>query len=90
MAVVEIARPPQIAVRQGARHMSLEAVIDLEPLHELRQTPDLRMALSAIIEDAGQSLSYWALAHPVSKPDFHHAGSFALTLRSTNNAAEEG
>jgi hypothetical protein len=24
--------------------------------------------------------SYWALAHPQGKPDFHHVDSFALTL----------
>jgi hypothetical protein len=39
-----------------------------------------RLALSAVIEDIDGSLSYWALAHPSDKPDFHHPDSFTLTL----------
>jgi hypothetical protein len=36
------------------------------------------IALACVIEtDAG--LSYWALAHPPGKPDFHHASAFKLT-----------
>jgi hypothetical protein len=34
--------------------------------------------LSALIEDQNGGKSYWALAHPPGKPDFHHADSFAL------------
>jgi hypothetical protein len=36
-----------------------------------------RLGLSALIEDTGGHKSYWALAHPPGKPDFHHADSFA-------------
>ena len=39
-----------------------------------------RLALSAVIEDVDGGLSYWALAHPSSKPDFHNARSFTLAL----------
>ncbi|MGE0830522.1 MAG: DOMON-like domain-containing protein [Hyphomonadaceae bacterium] len=39
-----------------------------------------RLALSAVIEDADGVKSYWALAHPFGRPDFHHAHSFALIL----------
>jgi hypothetical protein len=39
-----------------------------------------RLGLSAVIEDTRGSLSYWALAHPPGKPDFHHADGFALEL----------
>lgn len=39
-----------------------------------------RLALSAVIEDIDGTISYWALAHPPGKPDFHHPDSFALTL----------
>lgn len=37
-----------------------------------------RMALSAVIEEEGGRLSYWAAAHPSGKPDFHHADGFVL------------
>jgi hypothetical protein len=40
----------------------------------------LRLGLSAVVEDAGGILSYWALRHPPGKPDFHHRDTFALEL----------
>jgi hypothetical protein len=39
-----------------------------------------RMGLSAVIEDIDGAISYWALAHPSDKPDFHHPDSFILDL----------
>ncbi len=40
----------------------------------------LRLGLSAVIESEAGKLSYWALAHPPGRPDFHHTGGFALEL----------
>jgi hypothetical protein len=40
-----------------------------------------RLAISAIIEERNGAKSYWALAHPPGKPDFHHADGFVLDLR---------
>jgi hypothetical protein len=40
----------------------------------------VRAAVSAVIEEADGTKSYWALAHPPGKPDFHHADGFALEL----------
>jgi hypothetical protein len=37
-------------------------------------------SLSAVIEEAGGTKSYWALAHASDKPDFHHPDSFVLEL----------
>ena len=37
-------------------------------------------ALSAVIEETDGTKSYWALAHPPGKPDFHHPTCFAATL----------
>lgn len=42
--------------------------------------PDWRVGLSAVIEDVDGGISYWALAHPPGKPDFHHPDSFVLNL----------
>ncbi|MFN3353145.1 MAG: hypothetical protein ACK4Z5_06010, partial [Brevundimonas sp.] len=39
-----------------------------------------RLALSAVIESADGTRTYWALAHPSDKPDFHHPESFVLDL----------
>ena len=57
--------------------------IEIEPGRFAR--PDLpapawRIGLSAVIEDMDGGISYWALAHPPGKPDFHHPDSFILTL----------
>ena len=39
-----------------------------------------RLGLSTVIEDGDGGISYWALAHPSAKPDFHHPDSFVLDL----------
>jgi hypothetical protein len=39
-----------------------------------------RIGLSAVIEEKGGNLSYWALNHPPGAPDFHHRDCFALDL----------
>lgn len=39
-----------------------------------------QLALSAVIEETDGTKSYWALAHPPGKPDFHHPDCFALAL----------
>lgn len=36
-----------------------------------------RLGLSAVIEERAGAKSYWALAHPEGRPDFHHAKGFA-------------
>lgn len=37
-----------------------------------------RVGVSAVIEESDGTISYWALAHPSDKPDFHHPDSFVL------------
>jgi hypothetical protein len=39
-----------------------------------------RLALAAVIETKSGAKSYWALAHPPGKPDFHHRTGFAYDL----------
>ncbi|MDY6922612.1 MAG: DOMON-like domain-containing protein [Pseudomonadota bacterium] len=53
--------------------MALEARIELP--HGAK-----RLGLSAVIEGLDGAISYWALAHPSAKPDFHHPDSFLLDL----------
>lgn len=43
-------------------------------------TGPLTLGLSAVIEEKGGALSYWALRHPRGKPDFHHRRAFAVRL----------
>ena len=71
MRNIEMA-PPEIKSRRSASAFTLEASLDF-PEGD-------RLGLSAVIEAAGGEKSYWALAHPAEKPDFHHPGSFTIDL----------
>src|ERR671928_5206 len=46
--------------------------LELEAAILLEEKQAVRVAVSAVIEDASGVLSYWALKHPSDKPDFHH------------------
>ncbi len=79
MTVVETARP-DISTRCDAQRLVLEAAVDINALHGLGNSAAFRLALSAVTEESNGRLSYWALAHPSSQPDFHHADNFTLAL----------
>jgi hypothetical protein len=66
---------PGIELTQTPESLCLSATLSGLP-------PDapLRLGLSAVIEEAGGRISYWALAHPPGRPDFHAADCFALEL----------
>jgi hypothetical protein len=40
----------------------------------------LELSLTAVIDQVGQGVSYWALAHTGAEPDFHRRDSFRLRL----------
>jgi len=46
----------------------------------LADAPFRELAITAVIEESDGTKSYWALAHPAGKPDFHAAESFALSV----------
>lgn len=56
-----------------------EVTLDLDGLG-LPADRAWRLGLSAVIEEVARDKSYWALAHPPGKPDFHHADAFTLDL----------
>jgi hypothetical protein len=71
---------PIIEVQSTLDRYALQATIDLDRLSGLTRVAGWHLGLSAVIEDAGGNISYWALAHPPGKPDFHHADCFAYEL----------
>jgi hypothetical protein len=71
---------PHVTVCRAAGRLELDAVIQLDRVWPDHSGTDLALGLSAVIEDDGGSLSYWALRHPLDKPDFHHPAAFALEL----------
>jgi hypothetical protein len=67
------ASDPTIALELSDDHLALEATIGIFGLTG-------PLSLSAVIEETDGTKSYWALAHPPGKPDFHHPTCFAATL----------
>jgi hypothetical protein len=65
-----------IEIRSDPDRYILQTSLELDRLSALPRNASWRVGLSAVIEDAGGRMSYWALAHPPGKPDFHHADSF--------------
>jgi hypothetical protein len=70
---------PQITVRSNPERYVLRASVELGQLLFSRCST-LRVGLSAVIEETSGHRSYWALAHPPGKADFHHSDSFALEI----------
>lgn len=71
---------PQINVQSSAVRYELQASLDLHRLPGLPADATWRLALSAVIEETNGNKSYWALAHPPGRADFHHSDCFALEL----------
>jgi hypothetical protein len=71
---------PRIEVQSEPQSLTLRASLDLRGMPDLIRHASWQVGLSAVIGDAGGGMSYWALAHPPGKPDFHHADCFALEL----------
>jgi hypothetical protein len=64
---------PRIEVQAEAERYTLRASVELAAAGGAG-----RLGLAAVIEDVSGDKSYWALAHPLGKPDFHHADCFVL------------
>lgn len=79
---LELARAPAATVRRTHRRLELDFLFG--PLPSPWSFPGiLRLALCAVVEAADGSLSYWALAHPTDRPDFHHPESAILEVGGT-------
>lgn len=78
------APPPRLIVQRRDGELATDIDIDLGAIAGLtaQQIKDrgLRLAVSAVMQDERGGISYWALAHPPGKPDFHHRDGFVLRL----------
>ena len=71
---------PRIDAHRGGSRLDLTATLDLGALDpRLRDVP-LRLGLAAVLEDVRGFHSWWALRHPVARPDFHDPTGFVLRL----------
>jgi len=70
---------PNITVRSTDNRLELDALVRLDSLSTVHPHASLLIGLMAVIE-TGEGLSYWALRHFSSKPDFHDPDGFALRI----------
>ena len=66
---------PRIEVQTAPSRYVLQASVDLDQLPR-----PWRLGLAAVIEETRGRKSYWALAHPPGKADFHQPDGFALEV----------
>jgi hypothetical protein len=72
MTALDAEPPPRIVCRRRESTLAADVDVHLQALGD-GYRGDLDIALSAVLKDRHGVISYWALAHPPGKPDFHHA-----------------
>lgn len=73
---------PVVEVAGDRGVFALVVTLDLTGLADPALEGAWRVGLSAVVATK-DALSYWALAHPPGRPDFHHADCFALEIPAT-------
>lgn len=80
--------------RAGMQSLAIQPVIHCEcteqtlqlmatiPLPSALRYQTLQLGLNAVIEARDGGLSYWALAHPGERPDFHHRAGHGLVIEA--------
>jgi hypothetical protein len=81
MAAAEIATPDIHAI-PGDDGFALRTMLQLAGLPDLPLDAPWQLNLAAVIEEASGRKSYWALAHPPGKADFHHPVCFTHQLQA--------
>jgi hypothetical protein len=71
---------PRIEVQSSPECYILQASLELDQLRSRPLDAGWRLGLSALIEETSGRKSYWALAHPPGKADFHHPDCFVHEL----------
>lgn len=74
MENADIASEPYLRTEDNFTWWALGATIAVE------SEVDWQLGLSAVLEEKDGTKSYWALAHPDGKPDFHEPGCFTAKL----------
>lgn len=67
----------------GEGELQVRRTVDLP---DWADAGDWRVGVSAVIETLDGEISYWALAHPEGRPDFHHEVCFAARLAAPDGA----
>lgn len=75
MRDLALSADPHVEAAGAGTDFVLDVAVDLASVPVAR-----RMSLTAVIEETDGTKSYWALAHPPGKPDFHDPACFVLEL----------
>lgn len=81
MRIASAIGAPRIERERTPGCFALQATLQWDESSELGRGATWRLGLSVVLEETDGHNSYWALAHPTGKPDFHHADCFALQLQ---------
>ncbi len=73
----------KIDARSDRDSYTLRASLLFDGSFELARAASWHLGLAAVIEEKSGRKSYWALAHPSDKPDFHHPDCFIHQLFPT-------
>jgi hypothetical protein len=65
---------PAISCARTPSHLEVSVSVNIPSV----RSGHARLALCAVVEDDEGRASYWALAHPHGRPDFHHQDGFVL------------
>ncbi|OQX14841.1 MAG: hypothetical protein BWK73_08580 [Thiothrix lacustris] len=68
-----VGQTPRMVTTQTAQQLCLD-------IHVAAATTPARIGVSAVIETAQGEKTYWALAHPSVRPDFHHGDGFTHAI----------
>jgi len=71
---------PRMERRNFPDGYELSATLPIAALPDLSKASVIETGVAAVIEADDGTLSYWALAHPGAKPDFHDPASFVLKV----------
>ena len=80
MSVANDVSAPRIEVQSSGELYKLQASLELDGMSSLPSEAVWRLGLSVVIEETSGRKSFWALAHPSGKADFHHSDCFAHEL----------
>jgi hypothetical protein len=73
------AAAPAIALQRDGATLELDVRVPALAL-PAAASGRLMVGVAAVVEELDGTLSYWALHHPVARPDFHHPGGFVLRI----------
>lgn len=77
---------PRIRCERAARTLALQAWLPAAALPP--GAGDFALGLTAVVESTDGSLSYWALAHPGARPDFHRRAGWTAQLPAAHFSSQ--